>query len=85
LYYENVFDEVRRRLLFSILRNRNNPKPSLENIIKIYDNREIKIKLDAISTQPIKMNKGVRQGCPFHRLYLTYTYIILLQTGKLRR
>jgi len=54
-------------------------------MIKIYDNSEIKIKLDATTTQQIKMNKGVRKGCPFHRLYLKYTYIILLQTGKLRR
>jgi hypothetical protein len=62
--YEKAFDEVRRPLLFSILQERYIPNPLLTAIIKIYENIEIKIKLDVTLTQPIKINTGVQQGCP---------------------
>ena len=61
--YEKAFDEVRRPLLFSILQERYIPNPLLTAIIKIYENIEIKIKLDVTLTQPIKINTGIQQGC----------------------
>ena len=70
--YEKAFDEVKRQKLFRILQVRNTPNTFLTAIIKICENKEIKLKLDATLTRPIKTNKGVRQSCPFHRFYITY-------------
>jgi len=74
-----LLDEVRRPLLFSILQDRN-IQPFLTAVTKVYENKEIKIKLDATLTQPIKINNAVRQGCLFRRLCLTnISHTILLQ------
>ena len=63
LGYENAFDEVRSLWLFRMLHEINIPNPLLTAIIKLYDNNEIKIKVDVTLAQPIKISKGVRQGC----------------------
>jgi len=81
LDYENAFDGVRSLWLFRILHERNILNPLLTAIINIYDNNEIKIKVDATLIETIKISKGDQQG----QLYLTYVYIILLQNGKTRR
>jgi hypothetical protein len=85
LDYEKSLDEVRRELLFSILQDRNIPKPLLTAVIKIYDTNEIKMKLDDKLTQPTKLIKDFGRAATFHRLYSTYIKFRLLQTGKKRR
>ena len=79
LDYENAFDEVRRTLLFSILKEINIHNQLVTTIIKIYDNNEIRIKVDTTLTPPIIINKGVRQGCS---LSLTLLTLILLTWRK---
>lgn len=64
LDYEKAFDEVRRPLLFNILKNKHVPNPLFAAITRIYENNDIKVKLDSKLTKPISINKGVRQGCP---------------------
>ena len=49
----------------------------LLNTIKcIYRNMKVRIKFNDGISEPIHINKGVRQGCAAsHRYYLTYTLI----------
>lgn len=54
-----VCDRVRKPLLYSILQGRNIPNLLLTVVIKIYDPKEIKIKLYATLTQPIKVSIGI--------------------------
>jgi hypothetical protein len=55
-------DEVTEKLLFGIVQDRNIPDQLLTAVIKIYENNEINMKLDATLTQPVKINKGFRKG-----------------------
>jgi hypothetical protein len=49
LDYVKAFDELWRSLLFSILEDKNNPNPLVTAGVKIFENNEIKLKLDPIT------------------------------------
>jgi hypothetical protein len=49
--------------IWHIVQERNIPNQLLTAIIKTYDNNETNMKLDATLTEPINVNKGVKQGC----------------------
>jgi len=51
-----VCDRVRKPLLYDILQERNIPNLLPTGIIKIYENKEVKINLYATLTQLIKIN-----------------------------
>jgi len=46
-------------MLFDVLQERNIPNLLYTGIIKIYENKEIKINLYATLTQQIKINTGI--------------------------
>jgi len=52
LYNKKAVDEVWRPLIYCILQDRNILNPLLTAIIKIFENNEIKMKLDHTLTQP---------------------------------
>jgi len=56
-------DEVRRKLLYDNVQDRNIPNQLFTAIIKTYENKAMNVKLGATLTQQININKGVRQGC----------------------
>jgi len=66
-----AFEEVRRMLLFSILKRKIFLAHYLQQLQKyVYENNKIKIKLDTTLTQPIKI-KEFNKAAHFHQLYFT--------------
>jgi hypothetical protein len=64
LDFEKAFDSVKRHTLFEILKDKNIPNLLLQNIMEIYKDNEILIKLNNTTTDTKSINEGVRQGCP---------------------
>jgi hypothetical protein len=67
LDFEKAFDSVKRHTLSEILQEKNIPNLLLQNIMEIYKDNEILIKINNITTDTKSINKGVRQGCPLSR------------------
>jgi len=59
--YEKAFDNIQRQILFNILKSRHIPDTLLKDI---YTQNKILIKFNNKLSQLVKINKGVRQGCP---------------------
>ena len=73
--YEKAYDNVNSDKLWEMMDNK--IQNYLLNTIKyIYRNTKIRIKFNDCISEPIHINKGVRQGCGFQRYYILY-YIIL--------
>jgi hypothetical protein len=84
LDFEKDFDTVKRSLLFKILQEKNIPNLLLQNIIEIYKNNEIKVKLNSKITDTKQINRGVRQGCPLPpTLFNIYMNEIIIQWNKI--
>jgi hypothetical protein len=64
IYYEKVFDDVKRQILFNILKSRHIPDTLLKAIVDIYAQTKILIKFNNTLSEPIDINKAVGQGCP---------------------
>jgi len=62
--YEKAFDNIKRQILFNILKSRHIPDALLEAIVDIYTQNKILIKFNNKLSKPVEINKGVRQGCP---------------------
>jgi len=63
--YEKAFNNIRRQILFNILKSRHIPDTLLKTIVDIYAQNKILIKFNNKLSKPVEINKGVRQGCPF--------------------
>jgi hypothetical protein len=64
LDFEKAFDMVKRSLLFKILQEKNIPNLLLQNIMEIYKNNEIKVKLNSKVTDTKQINRVVKTGMP---------------------
>jgi hypothetical protein len=62
--YEKVFDKVKRQKHFNILKEKNIPNLVLENVLEIYTNNTMRIKISSNTTEERVIYQGVRQGCP---------------------
>jgi len=62
--YEKAFDNIQRQILFNILKSRHIPDTLLKAIVDIYKQNKILIKFNNKLSKPVKINKGVCQGCP---------------------
>ena len=62
--YEKAFDNIKRQILFNILKSRHIPDTLLKAIVDIYTQNKILIKFNNKLSKPVEINKGVRQGCP---------------------
>jgi hypothetical protein len=63
LDYKKAPLQVKRPALFSVLRKRNIPDPSLSSLVKVNGHNEAEIGLNNKVTASVEINKGVRQGC----------------------
>jgi len=55
--YEKAFDNIKRHILFSILKSRHIPDPLLQEIVDIYTQNKILIKFDNKLSKPVEINK----------------------------
>ena len=79
--YGKAYDNVNRDKLWEMMDNKI-PNYLLNTIKCIYRNTKVRIKfIDGIS-EPIYINKGVRQGCGLSPYYLIYTLIKLYRNLK---
>jgi len=62
--YEKAFDNIKRQVLFNILKSRHIPDSLLKAIVDIYTQNKILIKFNSNLSKLVEINKGVRQGCP---------------------
>jgi len=62
--YEKAFDNIKRQILFNILKTRHIPDTLLKARVDIYTQNKILIKFNSKLSKPVEINKGVRQGCP---------------------
>jgi len=60
--YEKAYDKVNRDKLWEMMKNKS-PNYLLNKIKCIYRNRKIRIKFNDGISEPIHINKAVRQGC----------------------
>jgi hypothetical protein len=60
LDFEKASDMVKRHLLFTILKEKNISNLLLQNIMEIYKNNLIKVKLNSKITDTKQINSGVR-------------------------
>jgi hypothetical protein len=81
--YEKAFDEVKRQKLFNILKEKNIPNILLKNILKIYTNNKIRIKINNNITEERVINRGVRKDCSLSpALFNTYINEIIKQWNE---
>jgi hypothetical protein len=73
--YGKVFDKVKWQKRFNILKEKNTPNPLLKNILEIYTNNTIRIKISNNTTVERVINHGVRQGCPLSPTLYIRIYI----------
>jgi len=62
--YEKAFDNIKRQILFNILKSRHIPDTLLKATVDIYTQNKILIKFNNKLSKPVEINKGVRQDCP---------------------
>ena len=62
--YEKAFDNIKRHILFNILKSRHIPDTLLKAIVDIYTQNKILIKFNNKLSKPVEINKAVYQGCP---------------------
>jgi len=62
--YEKAFDNIKRQILFTILKSRHIPDTMLKAILDIYTQNKILIKFKNKLPKPVEINKGVRQVWP---------------------
>jgi uncharacterized protein (UPF0216 family) len=72
-----AFDKVKRQKLFNILKEKNIPNLSLKNILDIYTNNTMRIKISNNTTEERVINQGVRQDCPLSPTFSIYIYIYI--------
>ena len=60
--YEKAYDNVNRDKLWKMMENKV-PNYLLNTIKNIYRNTKVRIKCNEDLSEPISINKGVRQGC----------------------
>jgi len=60
--YEKAYDNANREKLWEMMHNKI-PKYLLNTITCIYRNTKVRIKFNDGISEPIHINKGVRQGC----------------------
>jgi uncharacterized protein (UPF0216 family) len=78
--YEKAFDKVKLQKLFNILKEQNIPNLLLKNILEIYTDNTIRIRISNNTTEERLINQGVRQGCPLAAtLFNTYINEIIKQ------
>lgn len=79
-----AFDKVRRDLLFDILQDKNIPNLLLQNIIEIYTDSKISVKINNCISERKLVNNGVRQGCPLSpTLFNIYINEIILKWNQI--
>ena len=76
IYYEKAYDNVNRDKLWEMTDNRI-PNYLLNTTKCIYRNTKIRIKFNDGISEPIHINKGVRQGCGLSPIL--FNIIILLK------
>ena len=63
--YEKAFDNMKRQILFTILKSRHITDTLLKAMVDIiYTQNKILIKFNNNISKQVEINKGVRQGCP---------------------
>ena len=61
--YDKAFDNIKRQILFNILKSRHISDTLLKAIVDIYTKNKILIKFNNKLSKLVEINKGVRQGC----------------------
>ena len=64
IHNEKAVDNIKRQILFYILKSRHIPGTMLKAIVDIYTQNKILIKFNNKLTKPAEISKEVRQGCP---------------------
>jgi hypothetical protein len=74
--YEKAIDKVKRQKIFNVIKEQNIPNLLLKNILEIYTDNTIRIRISKNTTEERVINQGVRQGCPLApTLFYIYIYI----------
>ncbi|KAJ4427887.1 hypothetical protein ANN_23895 [Periplaneta americana] len=82
--FVKAFDKVRRDLLFDILQDKNIPNLLFQNIIEIYTDSKISVKINNCISERKLVNNGVRQGCPLSTtLFNIYINEIILKWNQI--
>ena len=66
--FEKAFDKISHQLIFKTLEKLNIGKKNLEFLKLFYRDIYSKIEINGITTTKIKINRGIRQGCPLSML-----------------
>lgn len=75
-----AFDTVNHTLLFNLLKQLQFPQIFLNKIKNFYTSSQARILFKNIISQPINLQKGVRQGCPTSMfLFVLYINCLLLK------
>lgn len=70
---EKAYDSVPHGPLFACLSDLGLPRLLISTIQRLYSDNVVSVQLGAITTGPIHVNKGLRQGCPLSPLlYILY-------------
>jgi hypothetical protein len=64
IVYEKAFDNIKRQILFNILKSSHIPDTLIKEIVDIYTQNKILIKFNNKLSKPVEINKGLHQGCP---------------------
>jgi hypothetical protein len=72
--YEKAFDNIKRQILFNILKSRHIPDTLLKAIVHVHTQNKTMIKFKNKISKLVEINKGVRQGSLFHLHCLIHIY-----------
>ena len=80
-----AFDLVNQGLLFDVLERLNVPASLLSVVRAVYTNAHTRIMLNGFLTDPVRLERGVRQGCPLSPLlYVVYIELLVRSIDRSR-
>lgn len=78
--YEKAFDSIEHPYLWIALKNDGVPSKYIKIIKKIYENSKTCIKINNQLSRPIKIERGIKQGCPVSPKCYTATHEMIMNS-----
>ncbi|KAJ4436078.1 hypothetical protein ANN_18705 [Periplaneta americana] len=89
---EKAFDNIDHQYMYRVLERFNIPVVMLDTIRALYETAHSKISVNGYLTTPVKIEKGIRQGCPLSTILFAiimepcirsiYDYVSSISTNK---